>query len=70
MCKWLSIFSDLMKGALTTPTQMRVARFITDRCAYRARPDYSSELIAFGLIVLAIFCSIFILAGAMAGMLK
>jgi len=59
-----------MKGALTTPTQMRVARFITDRYAYRARPDYSSELIAFGVIVLAIFCSIFILAGAMAGMLK
>jgi hypothetical protein len=59
-----------MKGALTTPTQMRVARFITDRYAYRAQPDYSFELIAFGVIVLAIFCSIFILAGAMADMLK
>jgi hypothetical protein len=59
-----------MKGALTTPTQMRVARFITDRYAYRAQPDYSFELIAFGVIVLAIFCSMFILAGAMAGMLK
>jgi len=55
---------------LTTPTQMRVARFITDRYAYRAQPDYSFELIAFGVIVLAIFCSMFILAGAMAGMLK
>jgi len=66
----MSIFSDLMKGALTTPTQMRVARFITDRYAYRAQPDYSFELIAFGVIVLAIFCSMFILAGAMAGMLK
>jgi hypothetical protein len=59
-----------MKGALTTPTQMRVARFITNRYAYRARPGYSSEMIAIGVIVLAIFCSIFILAGAMAGMLK
>ena len=59
-----------MKGALTTPTQMRVARFITDRYAYRAQPDYSFELIAFRVIVLAIFCSMFILAGAMAGMLK
>jgi hypothetical protein len=59
-----------MKGALTTPTQMRVDRFITDRYAYRAQPDYSFELIAFGVIVLAIFCSMFILAGAMAGMLK
>ncbi|PYK97654.1 MAG: hypothetical protein DME32_15445 [Verrucomicrobia bacterium] len=59
-----------MKGALTTPTQMRVARFITDRCASRAQPDYSSELITFGVIVLAISCSMFILAGAMAGMLK
>jgi hypothetical protein len=66
VCKWLSIFSDLMKGALTTPTQMRVARFSTDRYAYRAQPDYSFELIAFGVIVLAIFCSMFILAGAMA----
>jgi len=59
-----------MKGALTTPTQMRVARFITDRYAYRAQPDYSFELIAFGVIVLSIFCSMFILAGAMAGMVK
>ena len=59
-----------MNGALTTPTQMRVARFITDRYAYRAQPDYSFELIAFGVIVLAIFCSMFILAGAMAGILK
>jgi len=70
VCKWLSIFSDLMNGALTTPTQMRVARFITDRYAYRAQPDYSFELIAFGVIVLAIFCSMFILAGAMARILK
>ena len=59
-----------MKGALTTPTQMRVARFITDRYAYRAQPDYSSELIAFGVIVLTVFWSMFKLAGAMAGTLK
>jgi len=57
-----------MKNTSLTP--IRVRRFITDRYAYRAQPDYSFELIAFGVIVLAIFCSMFILAGAMAGMLK
>jgi len=59
-----------MKGALTTPTQMRVARFITDRYAYRAQPDYSSELITFAVIVFTVFWSMFVLAGAMAGTLK
>ena len=59
-----------MKGALTTPTQMRVARFITDRYAYRAQPDYLSELITFRVIVLTVFWSMFVLAGAMAGTLK
>ncbi len=68
-------FRDLMKGALkpmknTTPRRMRVRRFITDRYAYRAQPDYSSELITFGVIVLTVFWSMFVLASAMAGTLK
>jgi len=31
----------------TTPRRMRLRRFITDRYAYRAQLDYSSELITF-----------------------
>jgi len=54
----------------TTPRQIRLRRFITDRYAYRAQPDYLSELITFGIIVLAAFWSMFVLAGAMAGTLK
>ena len=37
----------------TTPTRIRVRRFITDRYAYRARPNCLSELVLFGIIVLA-----------------
>jgi hypothetical protein len=51
----------------TTPMPIRVRRFITDRYAYRTRPDYSSELITFGVIVLTVFWSMFVLASAMAG---
>jgi hypothetical protein len=54
----------------TTPRRTRVRRFITDRYAYRAQPDYSSELITFGVIVLTVFWSMSVLAGAMAGTLK
>ena len=54
----------------TTPTSTRVRRFITDRYAYRAQPDYSSELVTFGVIVLTAFWSMFVLAGAMARILK
>ena len=54
----------------TTPTLMRVRRFITDLYAYRAQPDYLSELITFGVIVFTVFWSMFVLAGAMAGTLK
>jgi hypothetical protein len=45
----------------TTFRWMRVRRFIPDRYAYRAQPDYSSELITFGVIVLTVFWSIFVL---------
>jgi hypothetical protein len=53
-----------------TPGWMRVRGFITDRYAYRAQPDYSSELITFGIIVLTVFWSMFVLASAMAGTLR
>ena len=54
----------------TTPTRIRVRRFITDRYAYRAQPDLLSELITLGVIVLTVFWSMLVLAGAMAGTLK
>jgi len=57
-----------MKNTSLTP--IRVRRFITDRYAYRAQPGYLSELITFGVIVLTVFWSMFVLAGAMAGTLK
>jgi hypothetical protein len=54
----------------TTPRRMRVRRFITDRYAYRAQPDYSSELITFGVIVPTVFWSMFVLASPMGGDIK
>ena len=54
-----------MKNTSLTP--IRVRRFITDRYAYRAQPDYLSELITFGVIVLTVFWSMFVLAGADGG---
>ena len=43
----------------TTPPRIRVRRFITDRYAYRAQPNYLSELVAFGIIVLTAFWPFF-----------
>ena len=54
----------------TTPTPIRVRRFITDRYAYRAEPDYLSELVTFGIIALTASWPIFLLASAMAGTLR
>ena len=54
----------------TTPTRIRVRRFITDRYAYRAQPNYLSELVAFGIIVLTAFWPIFVLASAMAAAVR
>ena len=54
----------------TTPARIRVRRFITDRYAYRAQPNFLSELVAFGIIGLTAFWPIFVLASAMAGPLR
>jgi hypothetical protein len=61
-----------MKGTMksTTPMQIRVRRFLTDRYAYSADPNYAFELVAFGLIVATAFWPILVVAGAMAGALK
>jgi len=47
----------------TTPMRIRASRFVTDRYAYRERPDYLIELVAFGIIVITAILS---LANAMA----
>lgn len=66
--KRLSISSDAMKS--TTPTRIRIRRFITDRYAYRTKPEYLPELIAFGIIVLIALGPLFFLASAFARTLK
>lgn len=54
----------------TTPTRIRIRRFITDRYAYRTKPEYLPELIAFGLVLAVVSWPIFLLAEAFAGTLK
>jgi hypothetical protein len=50
----------------TNSVRLRVSRFLSDRYAYRAQPDYVSELVAFGIIVVTAIWPIFLLANAMA----
>jgi hypothetical protein len=54
----------------TTPIRIRAARFLTDRLAYRAQPNYLSEVVAFALIVMVTVWPIFLLANAMAASLR
>jgi hypothetical protein len=42
----------------TTPMRIRARRFLTDRYAYRERPDYLIELVAFGIIVITAILSL------------
>ncbi|PYJ61177.1 MAG: hypothetical protein DME20_10230 [Verrucomicrobia bacterium] len=46
--------------------RVRASRFFSDRYAYRAQPDYLSELVAFGIIVFIAVWPIILLANAMA----
>ena len=50
----------------TDSIRVRASRFFSDRYAYRARPNYSSELVAFGIIVFIAIWPIILLANAMA----
>ena len=50
----------------TDSIRVRASRFISDRYAYRAQPDYSSELVAFGIILFIAIWPIILLANAMA----
>jgi hypothetical protein len=42
----------------TNSLRVRASRFLSDRYAYRERPDYLIELIAFGIIVITITLSL------------
>jgi len=42
----------------TTSMRIRACRFLTDRYAYRERPDYLIELVAFGIIVITAILSL------------
>jgi hypothetical protein len=63
------LISERRTANMKTTNSMRVraSRFFTDRYAYRERPDYLVELVAFGIIVVTLTLS---LANAMASTLK
>ena len=68
-------FSDIYERSAefmkdTTPTRIRIRRFITDRYAYRTQPNFLSELVAFGIIVATAAWPIFMLTSAVVGTLK
>ena len=42
----------------TTSIRIRASRFLTDRYAYRERPDYLIELVAFGIIIITAILSL------------
>jgi len=50
----------------TNSMRVRAARFLTDRYAYRTQPNYLSELVAFGIVVLIAVWPMLLLAGVMA----
>jgi len=49
----------------TNSMRVRAARFLTDRYAYRTQPNYLSELVVFGIVVLIAVWPMFLLAGVM-----
>ena len=42
----------------TTSMRIRASRFLADRYAYRERPDYLIELVAFAIIVITAILSL------------
>lgn len=49
----------------TNSIRIRISRFFGDRYAYRTQPGYSSELVAFGIIVFIAIWPVILLANAM-----
>jgi hypothetical protein len=54
----------------TNSVRVRASRFLSDRYAYRAQPNYVSELVAFAIIVVTATWPVFLLAEAMATTLR
>ncbi len=54
----------------TKSMRVRASRFLTDRYAYRARPNYLFELVAFAIIVVTAIWPVFLLANALATTLR
>ena len=54
----------------TTSVRIRVRRFISDRYAYRTRPDFLVEFVAFGIVTATALWPIFPLTTAMASALR
>ena len=54
----------------TNSLRVRVSRFFSDRYAYKAQPNYLSELVAFGVIAATVVWPVLLLAHAMATTLK
>lgn len=55
-----------MNMETTNSIRVRASRFFSDRYAYRAQPNYLSELVAFGVIVFIAVWPVILLANAMA----
>jgi hypothetical protein len=61
--EWLSIVD--MNMETTNSMLARASRFLSNRYAYRAKPDYLSELVAFGVILFVAIWPVLLLANAM-----
>jgi hypothetical protein len=55
-----------MNMQTTDSIRVRASRFFSDRYAYRAQPNYLSELVAFGIVVFIAIWPLISLANAMA----
>jgi hypothetical protein len=55
-----------MKKEPPNSARFRASRFFSDRYAYRAEPNYLSELVAFGVVVFIAIWPIILLAQTMA----
>jgi hypothetical protein len=62
----IEVVVDIADMKTTKSMRVRASRFFADRYAYRAQPNYLSELVAFGIIVVTAIFPIFLLANAMA----
>jgi hypothetical protein len=63
-----SVTTQRNKMKETTPMRIRIRRFITDRIAYREKPNFLSEFVAFGILVFIASWPIILMASTMARM--